>query len=56
MKNTIIIMLMLCGIVSSHAQVPTQMFEKGKAFEKHYKFKISRDNAPEKKMPVFDVA
>jgi len=32
------------------------MFEKSKAFETHPNFQISRNNAPEKKMPVFDVA
>ncbi|OFX56852.1 MAG: hypothetical protein A2066_19150 [Bacteroidetes bacterium GWB2_41_8] len=31
------------------------MFEKGKAFEKHSKLKISQNNSPEKKMPVFDI-
>jgi hypothetical protein len=32
------------------------MFEKNKAFEAHPKFQVSRNSAPEKKMPAFDVA
>jgi hypothetical protein len=44
------------GVINSFAQVPTHMFEKNKAFEAHPKFQISRNSAPEKKMPTFDVA
>lgn len=56
MKSLIIVVLLIGGVITSLAQVPTRMFEKGKAFEKHPKFKVSQKNSPEKKMPVFDVA
>ena len=56
MKRTFVVMLILGGVITSYAQVPTRMFEKNKAFEIHPNFQISRTNAPEKKMPVFDVA
>lgn len=56
MKKIITVILILClGIITSFAQVATHMFEKGKVFEKHSKLKLSLNNPPEKKMPVFDV-
>lgn len=57
MKKLIIVaMLILGGVTTSYAQVPTRMYEKGEAFNKQPKFKISQNNSPEKKMPVFDLA
>ena len=56
MKNFILVILILGGVLTSSAQVPTLMFEKSKAFEKHPKFKVSQNSSPEKKMPVFDLA
>jgi len=56
MKKTIIFTLILGFMITSYAQVPTQMFEKGRVFERHPGFKISQNNSPEKKMPVFDVS
>jgi|GEM_PF-5991313 len=41
MKKNIAIMLILGGAVTSFAQVPTKMFEKNMAFEKHPGFQIS---------------
>ena len=56
MKNFILVILILGRLITSYAQVPTRMYEKGQAFEKHPKFKVSQNNSPEKKMPVFDLA
>jgi len=56
MKKIIAIILIMGGVMTSFAQVPTKMFEKNMAFEKHPRFQISRSNAPEKTMPAFDVA
>lgn len=55
-KSIILIMFILGGVIISFAQVSTRMYEKkGDAFMKYPKFKISHNNSPEKKMPVFDV-
>ena len=56
MKKIIIILLILGGVTNLFAQVSTQYFEKGKAFEKHPELQISKQNSPEKKMPLFDIA
>ena len=56
MKPILFTILILLGVISTFAQVPTRVYEKGEAFEKHPKFKISQNNSPEKKMPVFDLA
>ena len=56
MKKIIIVMLILGGVNSLFAQVPTQPYQKGKAFDKHPKFKTTQHSSPEKKMPLFDVS
>ena len=55
MKKLIAVMLILGEVMASLAQIPTKMFEKNKAFEKHPNFQNSRNIAPENKMPAFDV-
>lgn len=55
MKRIIIITLIFGWVVKIDAQVPTYTFEKGKVFEKYRGFQITKNNIPEKKMPVFDV-
>ena len=56
MNPVLFTILILLGVISSFAQVPTQVYEKGKAFEKHSKFKVTQNASPEIKMPVFDLA
>ncbi|HCT29943.1 MAG TPA: hypothetical protein DIW31_04255 [Bacteroidales bacterium] len=55
MKIIVSIILFFGGIITLFAQVPTQMFEKGKAFDKHPNFKIISQNSPVKKIPIFDL-
>jgi hypothetical protein len=52
MKKAKILILILGWVITSFAQVPTHMFDKGKVFEKHPEFKVSQINSPEKKMPA----
>lgn len=40
MKQIILTILILFGVTTSFAQVPTLMYEKGKVFEKHQNLKF----------------
>ncbi len=56
MKKIIIIMLIMGGVTNLFAQISTHSFKKGKAFDKHPKLNATKQNSPEKKMPLFDLA
>lgn len=56
MKNILFVVIILLLTINSFAQIHTEMFEKGKAFEKHPKFKLINQNSVIKKIPAIDIS